>query len=194
MSDFTFDEKDHIYRLDGRILPGVTKTLEHNFGTRPYWSEWHAERGKAMHLAIHYMAENRLDWNTVDDRIKSRLSAFQKFLDETGYVIRYSEIKLFSRRYRFAGTLDLILEGDQGLLLADIKSSIEPTVDLQLGGYSLLWDESTTYLPLPKIKRALAIELKEDGNYNLKWVKDLKRSKRIFPSFLTVANWKSENI
>ncbi len=194
MPDLILDEKEHIYRLDGRILPGVTKILEHNFGTRPYWTERSAEKGKALHLAIHYLVTGGVDWNTVNDEIKPKVEAFQKFLKETGYKIIDSEIKLFSQRYQFAGTIDLILEGDRTLILADIKSSIEPMVDLQLGGYSILYNEYTEFLPAKKkIKKAIAIELKENGNYNLRWVKDLKRSKRIFLSCHAVAGWKSEN-
>jgi len=186
MKDFTFDDSTHTYRLKGRIIPGVTSVLQDNFGTRPYWSEWHANRGKAVHLSIHYMIQNRLDWNTVDERIKARIEAFQKCIKENNFQVEKSEIKLCSNRYRFAGTLDLILQGD---ILADIKSSIEPMVDLQLAAYSLLWEENNK----TKIKKACAIELKENGNYKLKWVKDIKKSQRIFLASLTVANWKNLN-
>jgi len=186
MEDFTFDNCNHIYRLKDRIIPGVTTVLQDNFGTRSYWSEWYANRGKATHLAIHYMIQDRLDWNTVDERIKPRIEAFKKCIKENDFKIEKSEIKLCSKRYRFAGTLDLILAGG---ILADIKSSIEPTVDLQLAAYSLLWEENNK----TKIKKACAIELKEDGNYKLKWISDIKKCQRIFLATLTVANWKNLN-
>lgn len=186
MNDFTFDDPSHTYRLKGRIIPGVTEVLQDNFGTRPYWTPRKAEEGKALHLAIHYLVQNRLNWNTVDESIKQRIKAFQKYMKEINPKIEKSEIKLCSNRYRFAGTMDLILEGG---ILGDIKSSVEPTVDLQLAAYSLLWEENNK----TKIKKACAIELKEDGNYKLKWIKDIKKLQRIFLATLTVANWKNLN-
>lgn len=188
MSDFRLIE-GHIYKYGDRTIPGVTATLEANFGNRPYWSEWHAERGKAVHLAIHYLVNNSLNWDSVDERIRPRIEAFQKMLNETGFRVIDSEIKLFSRKYQFAGTIDLELaDREDNWILADIKSSIEPTVELQLAAYSLLWEENYK----TKVKKAAAIELKDNGDYNMKWFNDLKRAQRIFLANLTIANWRRE--
>lgn len=188
--DFYLDTEAHIYRRGNRIIPGVTETLQINFGKRIYWNEWYANRGKAVHLAIYYLVRDELNWDTVDERIKPRVEAFQKFLRETGFSVLSSEIQLFSKRYNFAGTIDLILgkHGDpKELILCDIKSSIEPIVELQLGAYSILYAEN-----LKLVKKVCAVELKDNGSYNIKWFKDLKRAQRIFLSCLTVANWRKQ--
>jgi hypothetical protein len=107
-SDFTLTE-NHVYKHGNRIIPGVTDTIQANFGKRPWYSEWHAGRGKAVHLAIHYLVNNQLNWETVDKRIKPRVEAFQRFLNETRLQVIDSEVKMFSERYQFAGTMDLVL-------------------------------------------------------------------------------------
>lgn len=177
---------DHKYILGSRLIPGVTATLESCFGKRFYWSEWHAGRGAAIHLATHFIEQGELDWSTVDDRIKSRIEAYQKFRAETGFKLLCSELMLFSKRYQFAGTIDRIFEG---VILVDIKSSIEPIVDIQLGAYSLLIDEATSH----KVKKAAAVELREDGTYKMRWVQDLRRAQRTFLGCLNLANWKNQN-
>lgn len=188
MSDLKLIEPDHIYKLGDRIIPGVTDTIQANFGTRPWYSEWHAGKGKAVHLAIHYLVTGQLNWDSVDPQIINRVKAFQKFHNETRFSIVESELKMYSERLQFAGTLDLIFSG-QGLILGDIKSHIEPILELQLGAYSLLYEERFK----KKIKKACGIQLKDNGDYQLKWYKDVTRIQRIFLASLTVANFKNQH-
>lgn len=191
MSDLKLIEPEHVYKLGDRTIPGVTDTIQANFGTRPWYSEWHAGKGKAVHLAIHYLVTNQLNWRTVDSKIESKIKAFQKFLAETGFKVVDSELKLFSKRHQFAGMIDLILKDqNERLIIADIKSSIEPTAILQLAGYSLLYDEN--YSPR-KANKAYVIELKDSGDYKLQVVQNLKQKQRIFLACLTVANWRNQH-
>jgi hypothetical protein len=195
MNDNINIDENHIYRLGTRRLPSVTQAIQANFGERLtewhvgerfYWTEWHAGKGTAVHKAIHYLLEGVLDWGTVDVRILGKLKAFVKFISETGYEVMHSELMLHSKRYQFAGTIDLILHNDH-LILGDIKSSLEPYVEIQLGGYSLLWEEKYN----SKIKKACAIVLGDNGTYSLKWYKNIKQAQRLFLACLTIANFKT---
>lgn len=188
MSDLKLTE-GHVYKVGDRPITGVTSSISTNFGKRDHWNEWHRDRGNAVHLAIHYLVNNRLDWDTVDERIKPRIEAFQKFLGQTGFEVVESELQMFSKKYQFAGTCDLVLTDGKDLILADIKGTIEPVAELQLAAYSLLYEENFK----KKIKKACAIELCDTGYYKLKWVENLKRSQRIFLANLTIANWKNQN-
>jgi len=191
MNELTLDQETHTYKVNNRILPGVTSVLQAVDGVKPYWNEWHANKGRAIHHAIHLHVQNKLDWSTVDDRIKGRVEAFQLFMSEAGYTVIESEMKLYSKRYQFAGTLDLWVTDGKYNIIIDIKPpSPEPIVELQLAAYSLMLLENQKNIV---IKRAAAVCLKDNGRYTLKWVKELMRSQRIFLACLTVANWQKEN-
>lgn len=182
-------DQDHVYRLNKRVLPSVTQILQDVFGQRPYWSEWHRNKGSAVHLAINLLVNNKLDWQTVDDRIKGKIRAFQKLLRDTGWIVEESELSLYSRIYQFAGTLDLIFRDNNKRILADIKSSKEPLVELQLAGYNVLWESNRR----TKLHKECAIYLNDNGTYKLDWIKDIKASKKIFISCLMVSNWQRTN-
>lgn len=188
MSDLKLIEPNHVYKLGDRIIPGVTDTIQANFGNRPWYDEWHAGKGKAVHLAIHYLVTGQLNWDTVDSQIVGRVRAFQKFHNETRLPIIESELRMYSKRYQVAGTLDLMFE-EKVLILGDIKSYIEPILEIQFGGYSLLYEENFK----KKVKKACAIQLKDNGDYNLKWWKDVTKLQRLFLANLTMANWAREN-
>ncbi len=188
-------DNDHVYRIGTRTLPGVTGILQDNFGIQLYWSEWHANKGRAIHHAIHLRIQNKLDWSTVDSRIVGRINAFDLFMRETNYEIVKSEMPLFSKRHQFAGTLDLWLHdpvyNSKGKnIIIDIKPpSPEPIVELQLAAYALILKENAGIT----INRAAAVCLKDNGRYSLKWVPNLKRAEKIFLACLAVSNWQKEN-
>jgi len=192
MNQLTLEPEAHVYTVENRVVPGVTSILQDNFGVKPYWSEWHAQKGRAIHQAIHLLVLGQLDWSSIDVRIKGRIEAFQKFVLETGYEVVCTELSLFSELWRFAGTLDLIV--DDGLkhkILIDIKPpSAEPIVDLQLAAYSLLLNENGE----PTTKRAACVCLKDNGHYSMKWVDNLAHSQRVFLACLTVSNWQQQNL
>jgi len=193
MNKLHLDPEHHVYTVDGRVVPGVTSILQDNFGVKPYWSEWHANKGTQVHRAIALLVKDKLDWDTVDNRIFGRIKAFQRFIRETGYRVIKSEVSLFSELNQFAGTLDLVVsDGAADYILIDIKPpSAEPIVNLQLAGYSLLLNEAAT---TPKIKRAACACLKDNSYYTMHWVENLKYEQRVFRSCLNVSNWQQKNL
>jgi len=193
MNKLTLEPEHHIYTFEKRVIPGVTSILQDNFGVKPYWSEWHAQKGRAIHQAIALLVKDQLDWESVDNRITGRIKAFQRFIRETGYDVRQSEISLFSERNQFAGTLDLVLS-DSAIdhIVVDIKPpSAERVVELQLAAYSLLLNEAAI---TPKIKRAACVCLKDNGYYSMHWVDNLAHAQRVFLACLTVSNWQKEKL
>ena len=121
---FKFDPETHIYKLNNRILPSVNQIIKAIFGSKFWYDPWYAERGKAIHLAVHYLANNKLNRDSLDYDIIPRIQAFEKFIAETGFEIIDSEVLLFSRLYRFAGQPDLILKDNNDLIIVHVKSSI----------------------------------------------------------------------
>jgi len=153
--NFTFDPETHIYKLDDREIPSVTQIIKEVFGEREWWSVHSAEVGRALHLAVHYYNTGSLDKSSLDDQIIGRFAGFEKFKIEAPYIIKQSEVVLFSSKYRFAGTLDMVMENN---IIADVKSSLDRAVYLQLGGYSILLNHA---------KKAFAVVLSKKGTYKL---------------------------
>jgi len=181
--NLTFDAEAHVYAIDGRPVPSVTQIIGDVIPRQWNATEWHLQRGRAIHEAVRLLSQGRLNWASVDERIKPRIASFQKFIADTGYKVAASEVPLGSKARMYAGTLDaLVADGDE-LILVDYKSSVEPAVEWQLGGYSLLWSEANHG---KKLKRALAVELRESGEPKLHWIKNLRDAERDFLHILSV--------
>lgn len=172
-----FDEAAHVYRLAGRPVPSVTQVIDavipRTFNPPPFY----LGRGSAIHKAIQLSVAGQLDmpaWlrdlETSDLTaaeiavIVNKTEAAAKFLRETGYRVLHTEIRLASRIHRYAGTIDAIAESDKCSVIVDWKSSIEPRVELQLGGYYEL-------ARLPPNACACAVELRDDGSYRMHFYK-----------------------
>lgn len=191
IAELEFDASTHTYSVDGRAYTSVTQVISRVVPRQFEPGEWYMERGRALHAAINLQAQGVLDWNSVDEQIRPRLDALQKFLIENHATIKRSEIQLVSEKMQFAGTIDAQLIMSEGYVLTDFKSSIEPSVELQLGGYSLLWGESLG----PKPHKALALELKDNGNYSCHWLSKLalRRSECLFKAALSIHGWMQHN-
>ena len=172
------------------MKPHVTSIIKNQIKTPLYYNERDAQKGTAVHKVINLFVRNRLDLDSVDPRIINRLKAFELFLAHTNMKVLHSELSLSSRKYQFCGTMDLVLKDGKDLIIADIKSTIEPIADLQIAAYKLLWEEDRGYNSKSKITKCCAIQLKDDGFYTIRWIEDLKRTERIFLAFLAVDNWK----
>lgn len=191
-----FDAATHTYTLDGRRLPSVTQVIK---AVIPYHlpsaTEWHRQRGTALHAATHLLDEGALDWSTVDPAISGRLAAYQKFRQHfVGDLnIEASEKPIMHPTYRYAGCLDKVffIPG-MGLILADLKSTIDPTVQIQLGGYACAWNANEKVM---KIRRAFALELHDDETYRTQWFDDaeLKHGMQQFLACLTVHNFLAQH-
>ena len=180
--EFVFNGIDHTYTLDGRRLPSVTEIIRSNFGDPFNSKDWYMQRGKALHKAIELLCQNKLDWSSVHPEVLPRLKSFENFIKSTGFKVLENEVRRYSREFQFAGTVDAIIQVDEddGLYLVDFKSSITPEVDIQLGGYSLLFRKTV---------RLMAVELGEE-NFKIRLVKNLTHAERLFMCCLQIHNFK----
>jgi hypothetical protein len=178
----TFDDATHTYTLDGTVLPSVTQVIHASglidFGQIPAAVLEHArERGRRVHQAIHYYNEGDLDPASLDDEVRPRLQAWQAFLAQRNFQILAAEKRVYSRRHRYAGTLDVIGTLDGKFTLVDFKcgSPEEVAADLQTGAYvgavcemsglgSEAWIDA---IDVTKPIRRFAIQLKRDGTFKL---------------------------
>lgn len=183
---FAFDEKAHVYTLGGQRLPGVTEILK-GLGIIDY--RWAQERdlirGQAVHLACKYLAENCLDWTSVDPSIRGYVEAYQKFLKDTSFLPQVCEKPMFNLIYRFSCTPDQIGVLNGRDTICEIKTgSTPPWVGLQTAAQALAYKPDGWM----KVDR-VCLELRADGSNRLTECLDLSDG-GVFLSAVSVFTWK----
>ncbi len=193
-----FDPKLHEYSKDGLKVPGVTKVLQAagliDFSKVPRDILTRALKfGSAVHKATELHDKGRLDPASVDPAIEPYLNAWFKFLDDTAFIIEPDSIeqKVYSRKYRYAGTLDRIGILNNKRTIIDIKTSVDFSyaTAIQLAAYQ---EAENEYLPIKqKVKNREIVQLKGDGTYALAPEGFFQKSDfSVFLAALTLWNWR----
>lgn len=186
-----FDPDNHRYQLDGHPVPHVTEILARVVGAGWQADDWYVHRGTAVHAAARLLCEGRLDWASVDPRIEGRVRAVQAFLDDYHVDVstRRLEMLVASRRYQFAGTLDLYAAGDRmntgGDIVIDWKGSLCPQARLQLAAYAIAAEETFRV----RITTGMVVELHDDASYRVDPIMskhDLRIASNLFLACLSV--------
>lgn len=165
---------DHKYTLDGRPVPGVTSILKSAGLIDLEWAtQWHLDKGQAIHKAMELYVLGRLDWTTVDPRILGYVRAGEKFLKDAECELSKAEpeVEVCSRRYGYAGKVDLVAELFGRRMLCDYKSGGLGAVGLQTAGYEMAYRECMGGKPL---LGRIALQLKSDGKYKMKQLTDFQ--------------------
>jgi len=107
--DVTFEPEGHVYTYQGKAVPSITQILTaENFIDTSHYDEWSRDKGSMVHLACRYDLAGELDEETLDEEIRPYLSAFRKFMAESGFKVERSEVPGVNTTYGFAGTPDLV--------------------------------------------------------------------------------------
>lgn len=167
MHPLRLDEETHRYFVGEDEYEAVSKILEalelsHRFSNL---DAFYSIRGRAVHSAVEMVDKSSLDRDSLDPIIRPYVDAYLLFLRQSGYTPVETEFGMYDAEFRFAGTVDKIgmLNGRLGIL--DVKTGqIDPAVDLQLSAYAYLWNK---YHPDRKAEWRYALQLREDGTYNL---------------------------
>ncbi|MGE0383444.1 MAG: hypothetical protein AB7Q97_01860 [Gammaproteobacteria bacterium] len=202
MPTLDFDRASHTYRLDGAVIPNVTRILEvlaTYQGIPASVLQAAADRGDAVHFATELWDREELDEASVPAEIAGYLNGWKKFRHESGFHPTYIEERVYSLRYRFAGTADRggtfdslpwIRPGSPALI--DIKATAElmPVVGPQTALYALAWSES--HPSGWKHLRRYAVQLRRDGDYRLHECTD-PSDLGVGLSCVTIANWRARH-
>ena len=104
---------------------------------------------------------------------------FLNWWEKSKYKVIDLEKKLYSKKWGYAGTLDLVVKDQsKNLVLIDIKTSNQIAFDyqLQLNAYKVAYEEETKQ----KIRKALIVRLPKDASEiefrNIPLTKDLFKS------------------
>jgi len=180
-----FSEKDHVYLLDGKVIPSCTQILQgvgliQFNGVSPDVLERAAAFGTAAHRACALDDLGDLDEQSLDPNLKPYLDAWRTFRGD----MKFDAIEqpLWHPVYGFAGCPDRVA----GNSIIEIKTSavVPAWAQLQTAGYAILADIPTA--------RRIVVHLKPNGSYSIIEHKD-RKNRAVFLSCLTAYQWRIKN-
>ena len=132
----TLEEETHTYTdKNGAVIPSVTQIINAAFPYKEHSGngEYYRDRGKAVHLAIHYIEKGTLDPSSGSRDIWPYILGYFKFKKDFKYKTLASEERVYHAKYGYCGTLDRRTKG----AIWDYKTGINRYVDsVQLEGYA----------------------------------------------------------
>ena len=172
-SELLFKEETHEYFVKNIRVPSVSEILRVGGFTEEM--PWKAAKVKAVlgtyvHHAARLYLDNNLDEATVVDDVAEYFAGVKQFLDKEcadKSCVIVKERPLYSTRWGFAGTCDLVILKKKKYILIDYKTSNEiyPATALQLAAYATLIEEN------------LGIKISE------RWVAHIGRNKHSIKKF-----------
>lgn len=193
MLPIEFDEINHIYRIEGIIIPSVTQIINgigliKFYGISPEILERKAEIGRYVHTACEFYDQDNLNMDTLHTELKGYLDGWIKFKTDFKFEPIEIELMLFHPTYRFAGRIDRIGLIGKDKVLIDIKSGVPQKSDcIQTAGYQILHEEGKG--TKDKIKKRMSVYLNKGGDYSVIEHKEMT-DKNIFLSALSIYNFK----
>lgn len=190
-----FNAENHTYTDGGILIPSVTTVMDliHNYcGIPEKILERASERGTAVHLATELYDEGRLDMGSLSDEILGYVMGWMKFKSDTGFQPEMIEYRVYSKKHRYAGTLDRTGLINGKLAIIDVKTTAQfySAFGVQLGGYMNAYNEGTP--AKDKVKTRWVVKLSPDGDYKLQQYKD-RSDVSIFLNCLNLYNWRQHH-
>lgn len=158
----TFDAETHTYRWNGAKVPGVTTILGDYVQVEVGGTRYHVHRhsgqviassimeeagakGTDIHKAAQLTIQGGLDWDSLDISYVEPIKQFEKWREIYQPQILYTEAAFYSKRYGYAGTIDIIAMVGKKLCFIDIKTGAASSVGPQTAAYEHGWCEDNKY-------------------------------------------------
>ncbi len=164
---YTFDEENHVHRISGKIVPGITTVIKplYDFSAVPeHIMKAAGAYGSAVHKTVELYCLDALDLEGLDPVLVPSVIAFQTWLkqekiDKPDLIV---EVPMGDATLMFGGIPDLILDGS---LIVEIKTrKVNMLTDsLQTAAQQNLWVKNGGIRTKEYDRRVL--ELKQDGTY-----------------------------
>ena len=188
------DEK-HIYRVDGKVVPGVTEILADNklidlFGIPVPALEKARALGTEVHSVSEHFDKGSLKVETIDPAIVPYFTAYLKFLKENKVEILEIENFVYSKTWKYCGQIDRVVQIGKKKGIIDLKSTtgMPAFVTIQTALYGVAYEEYTGN----KIDFRWAVQLKPDGTYKL-FPHEEKTDKYIGLAAVQLFNWRRKH-
>jgi len=171
----TFEAIDHRYEWDGVQVPSVTQIL-HEFvkvgnlyvnvftgsaiGADVF--EAAGEWGTSVHTMIDFYLNHDLDTDSLNAGQHWILANFKNWLSEMGVEVLAHEQRLYSKKYKYAGTYDIKCIIDDRLFVVDVKTGAFDMAGPQLAAYCQLDKENDKSRAT---RHRAVLHLPREGNY-----------------------------
>lgn len=189
-----FIEEGHRYLLDGEEVDSVSKIIEKAYDFRfvdPAAMERSRDFGRKVHKTVELFEDGRLNRKSLAPELESRLVQWERFKADHGYMHDRSEIRVGSRRWSYAGTVDstgLWLPTEdraEEAGLVDIKTGMEYAPHkLQTAGY-LIAAKEMQLLPNSTLRATVYLE---DDSYAVRFYRN-RADEAAFSGLAMFANW-----
>lgn len=187
----TFEPEEHVYRLNGRRVWSVTQVMS-RAGLGPDYDEVPRETLEAkgrIGTFVHAVLHHELTGRDVDEvrwaeaqlqrdealRADGYLRAGRRFVEEMDLRVEWSEQRYVSRRWLYAGTVDVVgwspmLGATRGIFDWKTTATLHvEAVGAQTAGYRALHNECRAERP---VQARWAVQLREDGTWRLEPLTD----------------------
>lgn len=167
MDELEFEEARHIYRIGEEVLPSVTTLMKPlSDGFYKSVNETVLQKAAARGTAVHNAAENWIKFGIEDipGEFQGYFNAFRDWWDKHKPIVVGSELRLYHKLLRYAGTGDLVCIIGEELWIIDYKSTSvlsEMLVRVQLEAYAKALESHGV-----KAARKGALHLRKDGSWD----------------------------
>ena len=137
--EITFDPDKHVYRVDGKVYPSVTKIISEVLkGEQEYREPSEAQKkGTIIHKTLEYLDKGIL--GEYDQRLQPYIEAWDKFKQETKVEFDSIENIEYNHTLGLCGMIDRVCIINKEWWIIDIKSGKSyKDYPLQTAGYKLL--------------------------------------------------------
>ena len=127
------------------------------------------ERGSTVHSIVEAWKQSQKAVDTVPEKFRGYAQAFYDWVKDNKITIIAHERSVFSDKYGYAGTLDLLVKmnGNDKLVVVDVKTSkggaIYPEAEIQLSAYIQALQENGV-----QAADGMVVALSETGKYATK--------------------------
>ena len=192
--ELMFDERKHIYTVNGLFVPSVTTVM------RPLSEDVYGSidkevlnRAAARGTAVHNAIENyiKFDIRDIPEEHEGYFEAFLKWFEEHKVKPYGDEVRLYHKSLMYAGTADMFADVDEIDTLIDFKTSA--AVQKMLCGVQLeAYDRAIqSHTGGKGFERKAIVHLKKDGSYQMiEYGSNDMECWKVFAALLTVRNYK----
>lgn len=188
-----FDPENHVYTLNGRVVPSVTQCLaELEDYSKVPTDVLHAKAqlGTAVHAACELWLNGDLDEEDgLHPKVQPYFTQFQRWMKHYRFDPALVEQRVYSPTYGYAGTLDLFGKLDGRNVLIDIKTASQfmGTFGPQTAAYAQALREDRKV----ETERRYCLKLSPKG-FELREYKDYSSDIDVFFAALTIKKWKEK--
>lgn len=190
-------DENHIYRLDGEIIPGYSEIAKAegliDYSGIPTNVLVAAQKfGTAVHLMTALWDKGILNITTLDKNLMPYLNGYRKFLSKHNVFIypEWIETPTYSKKWRYGVTPDRMAVVDKKFTDYEIKSTtkMQPSIRIQTVAQKIAIEEQTKI----KIKQRIGLQLLPE-DYRLEYYNNVC-DERIWISAVTLYHFKKEHI